>query len=410
MVMDNKPTRNQPVELAIILIFLAALFTPLLTWTLQRDVLYSEAEKRELQPFPSITPHKSIVDFSRAFDSYFQDHFGLREWLIHRYHQEMKKRFGTSGLPLVVEGWNGWLFFSGDQILEDLKGQQRFSAEEEQRFWQILTRKEAWLKKRGTAYIFMVAPNKQSVYPEYLPLHYQQLKKTSRLDHLLAGRADGEHPPLLDVRPQLRQHKSAIRLYDKSDTHWNYQGAFLAYQALMERSRSLFPAFQPRENFHFVPDWQEGMGGDLALMIGRRQSTVEQRPMVDTSDFSTVQKQLPEELSRLLALPQLKPFHSEKKKGQLRVLVLHDSFFNPIRPFTCESFQEALYVWQYYDASTLEFFNRANLTALLDIFQPDLVIEETVERFLPRFLTSNAWFTENSAPPAAGSTTSKPGP
>ena len=407
--MDQNPTRNRPVELAIILIFILALFAPLLTWTFQKDVFYSEAEKRELQPFPSTTGQDSVTSFTRSFDSYFQDHFGLREWLIHRYHREIKKRFGMSGVPLVLEGWDGWLFFSGDRILDDLKGHLQFSEEEEQRFRHLLVKKEAWLKKRGVAYIFTVAPNKQSIYPEYLPLHYQQLKKTSRLDHLLAGGPDDIGETLLNVSPYLREGKSAMRLYDKSDTHRNYQGAFLAYQAIMERTRSLFPDFQARENFHFSPNWQDGTGGDLALMIGRRQSIVEQRPMVDTRDFTTVEKEMGKELTSLLSLPQLKPFYSEKKSGQLRVLVLHDSFFNTINPFTSESFQEVLYIWQYYDATTLHFFNRENLIALLDIFQPDLIIEETVERFLPRFLTSNGWFDEKSAPAkgSAGKATQK---
>ena len=394
MAMQKNPTRNRPIELAIILIFTIALFAPLLTWTLQKDVLYSEAEKRELQPFPAITHQQSITGFTREFDSYFQDHFGLREWLIHRYHREIKKRFGISGVPLVVEGSDGWLFFSGDRILDDLKGNLHFSEEEKQRFRHLLAEKKAWLKKRGAAYIFMVGPNRQNISPEYLPLHYQQLKEASRLDQLLAGGPDDIGESLLDVRPFLRRKKSETRLYDKSDTHWNYQGAFLAYQALMERTRTLFPDFQPRERFHFIPDWQTGKGGDLALMSGNSQATVEQRPMVDTRDFTTVEKALAKELTSLLYPPQLKPFYSEKKTGQLRVLVLHDSFFNTISPFSCESFREALYVWQYYDATTLEFFNRENLTALLDIYQPDLVIEETVERFLPRFLITNAWFDE----------------
>lgn len=392
--MDQNPSRNRPVELAIIVIFTLTLFAPPLIWTFQKDALYSEIEKRELYPFPSITEQNSITGFARSFDSYFQDHFGLREWLIHRYHREMKKRFGMSGNPAVLQGEEDWLFFSGERALDDLKGQLRFSDIEEQRFWYLLSEKKAWLKKRGADYIFMVVPNKQSIYPEHLPRHYQQFNKASRLDHLLTRKPDNNSSPLLDIREQFKQKKSVIRLYDKSDTHWNYQGALVAYQVLMERIRLLFPEFVPRKHFRFSPDWKNGTGGDLALMIGRTETTVEQRPVLDIRDFVTVKKPLTKELANLLTLPPLKPLYTEKEKGQLRVLVLHDSFFNTIRTFTCESFQQALYVWQYYDASTMNFFNRENLATLMEIYQPDLVIEETVERFLPRFLASNGWFDE----------------
>lgn len=393
MAMDQNPTRNRPVELAIIFIFIVALFVPLLSWTLQKDALYSEAEKRELQQFPSITTQGSVVGFTRSFDSYFQDHFGLREWLIHQYHRELKKRFGkSSGLP-VLEGTDNWLFFTGfgDKVLEDLQGKLRFSEGEEQRFRHLLAEKKAWLGKQGVAYVFMVAPNKQSIYPEYMPQHYQQFQKTSRLDHLLTGSHNNDNEKLLDVRPYLRQKKSEARLYDKSDTHWNSQGAFFVYQVLMERIQTLFADFQPRENFHFLPDWQAGIGGDLAEMSGIKQSTVEQRPVLDRSDFSALEKPISEELAGLLSLPQFKPFYTENKNGRLRVLVLHDSFFNKITGFTSESFQQAFYVWQYYDKSTMEFLNRENLSTLLELYQPDLVIEETVERFLPHFFIANGW-------------------
>ncbi len=389
MSMNQYPTRNRLVDSAIILVFLVALLAPLLIWLVQKDVFYSEVEKRELQSFPSISRQDSITEFSRAFDDYFQDHFGLREWLIHRYHREVRKRFGMSGVPYVVEGRDGWFYFSGERVLDDLKGRLRFSEEDAQLFWQKLAQKEAWFKKRGAAYIFWVAPNKQSIYPEYLPLHYQQLKKESRLDQLLAARPKKSGQAFLDVRSYLSQEKSKMRLYDKSDTHWNYQGAYLAYQALMERTESLFPDFQARDSFHFAPMWENHVGGDLALMIGRRKSIAEKRPTVETNDFTSVEKELGAQLTDLLTLEQLEPFYSEKKTGSLRVLVLHDSFFNHLKPFMGESFAEVLYVWQYYDMATLEFLSSKNLAALMDIFQPDLVIEETVERFLPRFLLTN---------------------
>ena len=387
--MNQNPTRNRLVDSAIIIIFLVVLSVPFLTWIVQKDIVFSEVEKRALQPFPSITRQDSIAGFTRSFDDYFQDHFGLREWLIHRYQREVRKRFGISGVPVVVEGRSGWFFYSADRILDDLKGRLRFSEEDVQLFWHKLAQKKEWFKKRGAAYIFLVAPNKQSIYQEYLPHYYQQVHKATRFDQLLAERPDQNMEPMLDVRSHLRQGKSQVRLYDMSDTHWNYQGAYLAYQALMERVQQLFPDFKFQENFQFAPTWKEGSGGDLALMTGRKKSVVEKRPVVETDDFTTVQKAMGPQLTDLLTLRQLRPFYSEKKKGQLRILVLHDSFFNQLKPFTGESFAEAFYLWQYYDAATLEFFSSENLAALMDIYQPDLVIEETVERYLPRFLSTN---------------------
>ena len=382
-------TRNRLVDPVIICIFLLALFAPMATWVVQKDADFSGVEKRALQQFPVINEQKSITGFTRGFDGYFKDHFGFRSWLIHRYQREVSKRFGMSGVTHVVAGLNGWLFLTGEESLEDLQGQLRFTGDDEQRFWDILAQKKAWLKQRDVAYFFMVAPNKQSIYSEYHPCFYEQAGKPSRLDHLIAAASGDSRDDLLDVRSILTQKKSEVRLYHKKDTHWNYRGAFLVYQELMGRIYGLFPDLPPSRKFIFTPAWREEPSGDLAMMAGLRESTVEQAPGVESSDFTAIRKMIGHKLGGILDLRQLKPVNTVRRQTKLRVLVLHDSFFNNIKPFLSESVGDVLYVWQYYDASTLEFFNREKLAELLDIYQPDLVIEETVERYLPRFLVSN---------------------
>jgi hypothetical protein len=69
--------------------------------------------------------------------------------------------------------------------------------------------------------------------------------------------------------------------------------------------------------------------------------------------------------------------------------VLHDSFFNKLKPFISESFGDVLYLWQYYDLQSLTYMNKQRLAAVIKTFKPNLVIEEVVERQLPRFLSAN---------------------
>ena len=135
-------TQNKLVDPLIIGIFLLALFTPLVTWVAQKDVKFSEVEKRPLQPFPVIGEQKSITGFTRAFDSYFKDHFGFRNWLIHRYQREINKRFDMSGVAYVVVGLDNWLFLNSRGMAEDLQGRLRFSRKEEQKIWHILEKKK----------------------------------------------------------------------------------------------------------------------------------------------------------------------------------------------------------------------------------------------------------------------------
>lgn len=390
--MPNLSSKNRPVDLMLTLIFLAALFLPLTVFMVQKNVQYSEVEKRELIPFPSLTMQQSITDFTHAFDGYFQDHFGLRDWFIHRYQREVSKRFGINSGPgsNVFEGTDGWFFFSGDQLLDDLKGRLNFSAEETQQFLQSLAEKKSWLNSQGIAYILLVAPNKQSIYPNYLPRHYRQVRKTSRLDDLLMHMAQPADNGLLDLRPRLREESAKVRLYDRSDTHWNSWGAYLAYQGIMDRVKTLFPDFKGQRSFSFLPAWKNGDGGDLALMIGRRTSIIEQRPVVNSADFTAKDTPIEQSLAALLTLPQLHPEYTSNSNKKLRVLVLHDSFSNKLKPFFSESFSQVLYIWQYYDLESLAVMDKTRLAEIISLFKPDLVIEETVERQLPRFLSANS--------------------
>ncbi len=60
------------------------------------------------------------------------------------------------------------------------------------------------------------------------------------------------------------------------------------------------------------------------------------------------------------------------KGANLRVLVFRDSFFELVRPFLSENFQQVVYLWQIY--------NQKNAEIMIDYFHPNLVIEERIER------------------------------
>jgi hypothetical protein len=383
--MNTEPTQNRLTNSLIIALFLTAILTPFSIWVLQKDVSFSEVEKRELNNFPTIQK-QSIPEFTYAFDAYFQDHFGLREWFINRYHREASKRFGVSGVPDVVEGREGWLYLSHDSMLDDLQGRLDFSDPEKKVFWNHLITKESWFDEQNIAYIFLVAPNKQSIYPEYLPSHFRLSSKPSRLDELLSAQPVHGGASLLDVRSDLRMEKNNSRLYNKSDSHWNAQGANLAYLAIMKRNQLLFTEVKAQEEFHFLQEWKNTPGGDLAEMIGKKDSIVEQRPVVNTGKFTSALKAIEEPLTSFLSSSQLQVYQTTKTNRSLKVLVLHDSFFGILSPFISESYGDVLFVNRYQNDATSTFFTESKLKELVSLFKPDLVIEELVERNLPNFI------------------------
>lgn len=384
--MNQDPTPQRSVDFLIIALFLGALLIPLVLWLTQKDVSFSDVEKRALQPFPGMHDHRSITAFTHAFDSYFQDHFGLREWLIHRYQREARKRFGISGVADVVKGNDNWLYLSSGCILDDLKGKIEFSETEKELFWNHLIEKENWLRESGIAYIFLVAPNKQTIYPEFLPDHYQFPREASRLDRLLAAKPDHGGESLLDVRSSLQLEKARTQLYFKSDTHWNAHGGFIAYREILKRSQFVFPEIQVPNTIRFKTQRADMSDGDLAVMMGEKDSTKEQIPVLDTGAFTATPRRPGREITDIIPSPLLQTSCTGREDGRLRVLVLHDSFFNILKPYISESYGEVLYVTRYRNGATMQLFTHRTLKELVTLYKPDIVIEELVERNLQRFL------------------------
>ena len=93
----------------------------------------------------------------------------------------------------------------------------------------------------GIPYLFVVAPSKHDVYPEFMPDRLNRVRDDSRLDQLMAYiEAFFPAPPvdILDLRPTLAEaRKSGVRLFHKTDTHWNDRGAWAAYRKAIIASR-----------------------------------------------------------------------------------------------------------------------------------------------------------------------------
>src|SRR5439155_8847555 len=70
-----------------------------------------------------------------------------------------------------------------------------------------------------------------------------------------------------DLRDDLRRAKANERVYQRTGSHWNERGAFVAYQRVIEALRPWYPELSalPREAFEDAVE--EGPGSDLARMM-----------------------------------------------------------------------------------------------------------------------------------------------
>jgi alginate O-acetyltransferase complex protein AlgJ len=367
------PQRRSPGDLIVIALFALLLAAPaLLALTghagFDTAFLMNNEQRRPFVAPPVTTGALATGGWERDFERQLADEFPLRKYLIEGYDFAKYTWLRDSTTPLVILGRDGWAFLGGDE--RDYLGGAPSDAVVAH-IADVYAARSRWCARRGIAYVFLLAPNKSTIYPQYLPRGITPAAP-SGADRLVRRlRALGVR--VADPRAEL--HAAAVRgdVYTHNDTHWNDAGAYLAYRTTLAALRGvrvgapLDPAvLQPRID---VGD------GDLLRLSGvsglvtnrwlhydfpRRSRDVD--APVDAGD------------------PALAKFagHVTVIDGSTwpKAVIFGDSFSEQVRPFFGESFRRVVNL-HHFMPSDPQFDTR-----FLEKEQPDVVIQQLVERGL----------------------------
>jgi alginate O-acetyltransferase complex protein AlgJ len=363
------PRRDRVVAALFALCLAAPLGALAFTWS-RTTTLF---EKRAMAPWPAF---ELVASFPPAFERAFADRFGGRDLLIHAHHASLLRIFGVSGLATVMPGRDGWLYWLGEDgrsLNRHYRGTTPFPQADVDASVAELLRRREWLAARGIVYVVAVVPEKFTIYPEYLPGWVAPSGEPTPYDRTMS--ALHGHPELafIDLRPALRSAKERERVYYRTDSHWNYNGAAVAYDAIMrEVARLLPPGRLPRVVPAPRPPYVAGTdyySGDLVTMLGLTHAIRED----DVAPLGKVLADAPRRCAqRVLPDPAPGVEVYECARGDLpRTVVMRDSMAIPLIPMLAENFSRALFV-----------SSRQLDPVLIEREKPDVVIEELVERSL----------------------------
>jgi len=338
-------------------------------------------EKRTLAAKPPLpTEMKSLQAFPSRFESFFNDHFGFRGSLLYLHNSYKISVLHTSPVDEVIIGQDGWLFFNQNGMLDDFMGLDTNSMEKFIIILQALQNHVKICRNFGCRYMFVMAPNKQSVYPEYLPSFIRYAGGTTIADKLITLLRARPVAPFLDLRPALRDAKKITPIYFRTDTHWNERGAFFAYQRVIGKLREWYPDLpMVTENRLRIRSFSCN-SGDLANMMGVKEFVAERTDSLEiTGRVAKGDKQLEGYLRKydsLYANPDSRPLAIYNPQGKLDIVLFGDSFSDSMIPFYAESFRRMVIF--------SEPFREDILKDLMSNggFYPDLVLEGKIERNL----------------------------
>lgn len=174
----------------------------------------------------------------------FEDNFYQKSFLIEKANL-LRIKLGNRVFPNVLLGKNGWMYYTGDGELNYFQNFRKMENEKELiNKLKILNQD---LKSQGIKLVFVVAPDKSTIYPDTLPEEIKRLSEQSWLDRLLSHSGEANMPLIVDLRPALRTARQDQDVFYKTDTHWNGYGAFAAYKAIINALASSYPDLKPYE-------------------------------------------------------------------------------------------------------------------------------------------------------------------
>ena len=267
-------------------------------------------------------------------------------------------------------GKSGWLFLGG--VYDNTTAKLRLSIiptnEEIQSTKEIFSKIAFTAAQSNTKVVLFVAPNKSTIYSEFLPdgLVPSEKKYISFFLTQLEG-----IPNLIVYNPTnylLRLKETEGILYSRTDTHWNNKGAYLAYSGFSELLSLPIPKVQ------FQPGSEHS--GDLieiARLNNFSLNSDDSWEVIWTRKPSWIEKKIPEEQNTSFGAPTF--IANQNSLSNQSVWVIGDSFTGALRQYLNSTFKEVRYIGHWKE-------KLKGLSAELEKTEkkPDLIIIVKVER------------------------------
>jgi hypothetical protein len=368
----DRPARVRTGQISAVVVFALALIAPVLG-QLAGWGTGGNSEALAKKPVFQTSNLPAFIDQS---ERWIDDNFGFRRPLI-QLNAAVLSLVGASASRDVLIGRDGWLFYRGNDSIEQHRGLENYSESELTAYVTALEARRRWLEKLGTRMVVLVAPDKSTIYPEYLVPQMPQVAPT-RLDQLVAATA-GTDLLFLDLRPTLKAAKSTGPLYYKTDTHWTPLGAYVAANQLLHAFHPAFPRLDTLQVGAWTFDRAFSAGGDLMHMLDDPWDAHEVVP-VPVRNFPD---QVRAHRSEVVPMPLGNLVWASDLDGSItltarvdrpKLLVIGDSFSVALLPFLQQEFSQVAFI-AYRDTSFGEY-------RFVEQYRPDIVLFETVERFL----------------------------
>lgn len=251
--------------------FILLFFAPTILFELFGPYIDSTNYEQRATAEKPVFSLQTLEEYPQQFEAYYNDHLPFRTQLIEANSKLFLQILRQSPVDKVILGKDGWLFYNprgtdGDPIA-DYQGTRLFTEDQLAKIAQTLIYARDLLRRQGKEFVFLVAPNKESIYGNtYLPDQFVSGNTYTNGDQLVEYLRS--HTDLTVVYPK-QELLGAIQAnpehlyYYKTDTHWNELGGYIGAVELLKALNISMPEVSELQITR-----NSGFSGDLAKMTG----------------------------------------------------------------------------------------------------------------------------------------------
>ncbi len=322
-------------------------------------------------PAPSIYLEDGSLNtrFLPQVGSWFEENFAWRKELITANAKLQADLFQVSAEDGVILGTDGWLYYKDS--LNDYTGKDQLSDRALYDIARSARITQDYCSYLGAEYLFVIAPNKATLYPEHMPYYYAHKVSDTSNRIRLQTFLEKEDVHYLDLTTVLKDEVQRRKetptedgmpgtLYHKRDSHWTAEGAAMAAEAILDEF-GIDHRTYAKEARTVKADFQ----GDLDTMLYPAAVTLEEEIYYDPAPDYTYINDVESTFDYYI--------QTSSEGAGSSLIMYRDSFGNAILPFLAENYAQG-----YFSRGT-----PCNMLFDMNTYAPTAIVEENAERNLP---------------------------
>ena len=371
------------IDIVFVFLFFVLLFVPMSSIS-SKDK--SEKENRVLaQYYPLYNQDGINFKFGQQFEQWFNDRFFGREILIF-LHDRARNKIEAKGNANVLLGRKGWLYLAAMSNISMFKNSNLFTDKELEVAGKNISNFVNEAKKFGVKDVYFYLSNdKESLYSEFYPSYIRKQSEVSRLEQLksfvINNVSDVKIFNFKDDFVRLKETGKVV--FCKTGTHMNSVGSFYEYKFLINQIRKDYPMINEVLFEDLNVEERYACDTDLYNMLKRDDYSKEnfKNDVLSLKNKNAETLFYRKRFDKNLGYVSL--LKNEHVKNNIKVLLISDSFAMGWRDYLAEGVSSLYHIFTGHGMDYVYFSEE------LDYIKqniPDIIIVETTERFLQRFL------------------------